>query len=109
MDVLKNKIYASYDYIARYSGIPYYYHTIDDREIFGLSKNMLKKNVSWVAHTVQPEDTLDKLALSYYNNPTYWWIIAYFNDIQDAFIRLKDYFDVIKIPAMTGLNFGDIR
>jgi hypothetical protein len=108
MDSLKNKQYATFDYVSRYAGVPYYYHTIDNKEIFGLGKNM-DKNISWVAHQVVSTDTLDKLALTYYNNPTYWWIIAYFNDIQDAFIRLKDYFDVIKIPALTSVSFVDMR
>jgi hypothetical protein len=67
------------------------------------------KNAPWVAHKVVQDDTLDKLALNYYNNPSYWWIIAYFNDIQDAFINLKDYFDIIKIPALNSVEFGDLR
>ena len=69
----------------------------------------MNKNITWVAHQVISTDTLDKLALTYYNNPTYWWVIAYFNDIQDAFIHLKDYFDVLKIPAITAINFEDMR
>ena len=108
MDALKNKKYASFDYISRYAATPYYYHTVDQKEIYGVGKNMLK-NVAWVAHKVTSNDTLDKLALTYYNNPTYWWVIAYFNDIQDAFISLKDYFDTLKIPAITSISFGDMR
>lgn len=108
MESLKDKKYASFDYISRYASVPYYYHTIDNKEIFGLSKNMYK-NITWVAHSVISTDTLDKLALTYYNNPTYWWIIAYFNDIQDPFIRLKDYFDILKIPSITNVAFGDLR
>jgi hypothetical protein len=108
MESLKDKKYASFDYISRYASVPYYYHTIDNKEIFGLGKNMYK-NITWVAHSVISTDTLDKLALTYYNNPTYWWIIAYFNDIQDPFIRLKDYFDILKIPSITNVAFGDLR
>jgi nucleoid-associated protein YgaU len=67
------------------------------------------KATSWVAHKVKPTDTLDALALSYYNNPTYWWVIAYFNDIQDAFIKLSDHFEILKIPAINGIEFGDLR
>jgi hypothetical protein len=74
----------------------------------GIGKNMLK-NAPWAAHKVTSTDTLDKLALTYYNNPTYWWIIAYFNNIQDAFINLKDYFDTLKIPALNSISFGDLR
>ena len=69
----------------------------------------MNKNITWVAHPVVSTDTLDKLALTYYNNPSYWWVIAYFNDIQDAFITLKDYFDVLKIPAITNVSFIDMR
>lgn len=108
MDSLKDKRYASFDYISRYASVPYYYHTGDRVDVPGLGKNMLK-NVTWVAHKVTSTDTLDKLALIYYNNPTYWWVIAYFNDIQDAFINLKDYFEVLKIPAITSVSFGDMR
>lgn len=108
MDDLKNKKYATFEYTSRYTGIPYYYNKRDGREIFGLSKNMYK-DVPWVAHKVKPTDTLDSLALKYYNNPTYWWIIAYFNDIQDAFIHLIDKFQVIKIPSMRSIIFGDLR
>lgn len=108
MDDLRNKRYNKYDYTSRYTGIPAYYNVKDDREIFGLSKN-LHKDTAWVAHKVKPNDTLDKLALSYYNNPTYWWVIAYFNDIQDAFIKLSDHFEVLKIPAINSIIFGDLR
>jgi hypothetical protein len=108
MDSLKDKKYGNFDYISRYISVPYYYHSIDNKEIFGVGKNM-RKDTTWIAHQVVSTDTLDKLALTYYNNPTYWWVIAYFNDIQDAFIRLKDYFDVLKIPAITSISFTDMR
>ena len=108
MESLKDKRFGTFDYISRYSGVPYYYHTVDNKEIFGTGKNM-RKDIPWAAHKVVSTDTLDKLALTYYNNPTYWWVIAYFNDIQDAFIKLKDYFDVLKIPAITNISFADMR
>ena len=60
---------------------------IDDKEFAGLGAN-LKKNVPFASHAVKYEDTLDSLALKYYNNPTYWWIIAYFNDIHSG---LEEY------------------
>ena len=108
MDSLKDKKYASVDYISRYASVPYFYHTIDQLEVPGIGKNM-RKDVTWVAHKVTSTDTLDKLALTYYNNPTYWWVIAYFNDIQDAFINLNEHFEVLKIPAITSVSFGDMR
>ena len=108
MDVLINKKYKDFDYPSRNSGIPYYYHTLDDKYVFGLNYN-LKKDTSYTLHEVKDTDTLDYLALKYYNNPTYYWVIALFNDIDDTFMQLSDYYKVIKIPTFTGIEFGDLR
>ena len=108
MDTLKNKRFAAYDYTSRYSDVPYYYDTLREREIYGIGSNMLK-NIAFVSHKVRQEDTLDSLALKYYNNPSYWWIIAYFNDIQDAFRPLWEYIEVIQIPSLASIEFGDER
>lgn len=108
MDTLRNKAFAKYDYKSRYITVPYYYDTLCDREVYGIGNN-LKKDTAWAAHKVKPEDTLDSLALKYYNNPTYWWVIAYFNDIQDAFVRIQDTFDILKIPSITNIEFGELR
>jgi len=108
MDVLKNKQYIQYGYLSRYTGVPYYYNSEKEREIYGLSQQMLKDS-PWVAHKVKPEDNLDALALTYYNNPTFWWVIAFFNNITDPFISLKDHFDIIKIPSISSIVFGDLR
>ena len=108
MDTLKNKRYQDFDYTSRYTGIPYYYDTVTKQDVYGVIKPMLKNN-AWVAHKVTQEDSLDSLALKYYNNPTYWWIIAFFNNITDPFIRLKDKFNIIKIPSISSIEFGDFR
>ena len=108
MDDLKNKRYGQFDYTSRYTGIPYYYNKRDEKDMYGLSKNMIK-NVSWVAHKVVQDDTLDKLALSYYNNPSYWWLIAFFNDIPDAFVKLSERYTTLKIPNMSSIVFEDLR
>lgn len=108
MDILKNKTQNSYDYKSRYLGLPYYYNTLDDREEYGIGYNM-DLDINWVAHKVSPDDNLDSLALNYYNNPTYWWIIAYFNNIQDSFIRLIDHYDTLKIPSLGAVTFKELR
>lgn len=108
MDDLKNKKYLKFDYTSRYSGVAFYYNVRDEKEVAGLSKNV-SKEVNYVTHVVKNTDTLDKLALTYYNNPSYWWVIAYFNDIQDAFINLKNNFETLKIPSISSLTFGDLR
>ena len=108
MDTLKNKRYGQFNYTCRYTGIPYYYSTDKKQDVYGIIKPMLKKS-AWVAHKVTQEDSLDALALKYYNNPTFWWIIAFFNDIIDPFINLKEKFDIIKIPSISSIEFGDLR
>ena len=108
MDTLTNKRYEQYDYTSRYTDVPYYFDTLKNRDIYGIGSN-LRKDTSWTAHEVQETDTLDTLALKYYANPTFWWIIAYFNDIQDAFINLKSKFDIIKIPSISSISFGAER
>ena len=108
MDKLKDKKYESFDYTCRYTGVPYYYNVADGKEIFGLTSNMIK-DLPWVAHKVKDEDTLDSLALNYYNNPTLFWIIADFNSIRDPFEKLWGKYRIIKIPSLTSIEFGDLR
>ena len=105
MDTLKNKNYETFDYLCRYTKVPYYFDTIKQREIYGIGSNLLKDS-SYVSHKLAPEDTLNSLALQYYNNPTYWWVIAYFNDIQDSFISLINHYSVLRIPNISSITFG---
>ena len=108
MDTLKNKNYANFDYLSRYTNTPYYYDTLQDRQIYGIGTN-LKNNSEYVTQKVQSNDTLNSLALKYYNNPTFWWIIASFNDIQDSFKPLRDKYTTIKIPSISSIEFGRIN
>ena len=108
MDTLKNKTYASFDYISRYTNTPYFYDTIEDREVYGIGTN-IKTTTEFITHKVKSNDTLNSLALKYYNNPTFWWVIAYFNDIQDSLKPLKDKYEVIKIPSISSIEFGRLN
>ena len=36
MDTLKNKMYNSFDYLSRYTNVPYYYDTLEGKEIYGI-------------------------------------------------------------------------
>lgn len=108
MDTLKNKKYNSFNYLSRYTNVPYYYDTLSDNEIFGIGTN-LKNDTEYATHVVKSNDTLNSLALKYYNNPTFWWIIAYFNDIQDAFKPLRDKYTTLKIPNIASIEFGRIN
>lgn len=108
MDVLTNKRYIQFDYTSRKIGVPVYYNSNDDREMYGIGANMLK-DCPWSAHKVSGSDSLHSLALKYYNNPTLWWAIAYMNDIFDPFVHLQTKYSVIKIPTITSIRFGDER
>ena len=108
MDTLKNKKYESFDYLSRYTNTPYYFDTLQNKEIYGIGTN-LKNTSEFVTHKVRSNDTLNSLSLKYYNNPTFWWVIAYFNDIQDAFRPLRDKYETIKIPSISSIEFGRIN
>ena len=108
MDTLKNKKYVTFDYLSRYTNTAYYYDTLKNREIYGLGTN-IKNNTEYITHEVRSNDTLNSLALKYYNNPTFWWVIAYFNDIQDAFKPLRKKYNTIKIPNISSIEFGRIN
>ena len=108
MDTLKNKTYTNFDYLSRYTNVPFYYDTLYNREIFGIGTN-LKNNTEFVTHKTKSNDTLNSLALKYYNNPTFWWVIAYFNDIQDPFKPLINKYETLKIPSIASIEFGRIN
>ena len=107
MDTLKNKQYATFNYLSRYTTVPFYFDTLKNRNVFGIGTN-LKKDTEFVAYKVKQSDNLDLLALKYYNNPSFWWVIAYFNDIMDALTPLT-VGTIIKIPSIASIEFGEIR
>ena len=108
MDTLKNKNYATFNYLSRYTNVPYFFDTLSEKDIYDISTN-LKNNSEFVTHKVKSNDTLNSLALKYYNNPTFWWVIAYFNDVQDAFKPLIDKYVTLKIPNIASVEFGRIN
>lgn len=67
----------------------------------------LEKQTSFVKHKIKSGDTLDSLALYYYGNPTYYWIIADFNDILDPFLPLV-VGEIISIPTFQALTFYEV-
>ena len=108
MDVLKNKTFGEYNYNSRYGTVPYYYHKKDGKYFFGLGSN-LYKSTSYFLHDLEESDSLDSLALTYYNNPTLYWVIALFNDMEDCFDDLYPERKQIKIPQIISIAFGDER
>lgn len=104
MDVLKDRSKINYDYLSRYTSFPYYYNTMDKKYIYGIT-SQLRDDSLYVAHKVTQEDTFDSLAFKYYGRPDLYWVIADFNKIQDPFIKLYNYIDIIKIPTLSNIAF----
>lgn len=105
MDVLTSKQKRTdYDALSRYQPFSYYYHTLDDKFVYGLTNHIIT-NTEYVAHTLTPFDTLDSLALKYYGRPDYFWIIADFNRIKDPFLPLLSISNTIRIPNLGQIAF----
>lgn len=104
MSEIINKTYKDYDRISRYSVFPYYYNRLDSKYFYGLTAQLKTDNTRYVNHTVKSQDTLDTLALYYYNNPTYYWVIADFNHIQDPYKKLLPG-TVLRIPTFSNIEF----
>ena len=103
MSRLKNRDYKDYSYTSRYAPFPHYYNASDDKYVTGISA-YLDNTTTYQVHTVSQGDTLDNLALYYYNNPTYFWVICSFNRIRNPYVELK-IGQQLKIPAMSNIKF----
>lgn len=103
-DVLKDKNYKQYENISRYSSFPYYYHTKDNKYIYGIT-SQIDKNISFTVHKIREGDTLDNLSLTYYGRPDYYWMIADFNSIRDPYERLYGKYDSLRIPTFTSIAY----
>lgn len=103
MDVLTNKRYKSYDKLSRYTTFPTYYHTLDDKYVYGVT-NQLDDSTRYSSYIVKRNDTWDKISLDAYNNPVYYWIICDFNRIQDPFEEPKEGTKIM-IPVLSTVKF----
>lgn len=104
MDVLTKKSKRYYDYTSRYAVLPYYYHTIDKKYIYGIARNITTKT-DYVLHVVSDTDTLDSLALKYYGRPDLFWVIGQYNHINDPYKKLIDRFNYIYIPTLSAIRY----
>lgn len=103
MNILTDRQYKSYDKLSRYSAFPIYYNTHDNKYQTS-TVQYLKDTTTYVYHHVTHGDTYDVLALKYYNNPTYYWVICSYNHIQDCFEVPKEG-TYIKIPVLSNIQF----
>lgn len=107
MNVLVNRQVKSTPYFSRYNGINYYFNTNDEKYQLATRQWLkpLDDTSSVITHVVKKNDTYDNLALRYYNNPTYYWIICDFNRIIDP-LKEPTPGDVLYIPSINaGLEF----
>lgn len=104
MVVLEDKQYKHFNHLSRYQNVPYYFHKIDRKFVVGTTYS-LNKDTQYTLYKVQKNDTLDSLALKFYNNPTYFWIIADVNNILDPYRKL-DVGSQLKIPALNEIQFN---
>lgn len=102
-NVLTNKSYKNSRNLSRYSNSPFYYNTVDNKYIMGFSKR-INGNTSYVLHEVKRGESIDSIALYYYNNPTYYWVICDFNHFDDPFIELEEG-QKIKVPTFSSITF----
>ena len=103
MNILKKSPSKQYSYISRYAPDTVYYHTLDNKYISSTARP-LNSNTPYTEYKVQRGDTFDNIALFYYNNPTYYWIICAFNNINDPFKVLQEGM-TLKIPSLASIQF----
>lgn len=103
MNILTNKSYRTYNRVSRYGNFPYYYNVVDKKYVYGTTSH-LDNTTNYSTYIIIKGDTLDSLALEFYNNPTLYWIIADFNRIQDPYLPLV-IGSYIKIPVLTSITF----
>lgn len=107
MEVLSNKTAKTSEYFSRYNGLYYYFNDLDNK--YQLQTGSWLKQIATVNGTqvykVQKGDTWDKIALKFYKNPTYYWILCDYNRVIDPFVEPK-VGDEIEIPTLgTSLQF----
>lgn len=103
MDVLSNKSYRDYVKISRYNNFPYFYHRIDRKYVYGITRQLNKETPSMLYTTVKG-DTYDSISLKFYNNPLFYWAICDFNSIQDPFTQ-PEQGTKLRIPTLSEIDF----
>lgn len=103
MNILTSKQQKEYDYLSRYASFYIYYNTLDDKYIYGTTAQ-ISQDVSYMVYKAQAGDSWDSIALQYYNNPTFYWVLCDFNKVQDPYSSIKPNQE-IKIPTLTNISY----
>ena len=105
MDVLKNKQYKEYNRLSRYASFPYYYNTLDNKCVTQ-TPTSLDPTTQYSVYEVKDGESYDLIALLFYNNPTYYWIICDFNNIIDPLTNPLPG-TRLKIPQLSTIQFDN--
>ena len=118
LSIIAKKYYGDYkkfDIIARYNNIQDATRvspgqTIKIPSLAGMAKPTIpaskdKKATGFVWHTIEPGQSISKLAQIYYGDFKQFHLIARYNGMEDA-TRVK-VGDKVKVPKVTGLPFND--
>ena len=103
MDKLIDKAYKKYKRLSRYSSFPYYYDTNQNKYVYGTLSH-LDPTTPYSLYTVKKNDTYDSISLSFYNTPTYFWVICDFNKINDPFNPPAEGTS-LNIPVLSSIEF----
>lgn len=106
MDILSNETYRQYSNLSRYTLVPIFYNKMDKVYQPGFPMQ-LSREIVHINHIVYPGDTLDSLSLYYYGNPTYYWVIADYNNILDPFEPLT-VGEKLQIPTFSEITFNEV-
>ena len=106
MNILSNETYKQHNNLSRYALVPIFYNKLDKTYQPGFPMR-LRKDIPYIKHIIKAGDTLDSLSLYYYSNPTYYWIIADYNNIFDPFLPLV-VGEQILIPTFQQLEFLEV-
>ena len=103
MNIAVKKQYQNFKQFSRYSITPIYYNTLD-RKYFGGITQWLSDETPYETYEVQIADTYDSIALRYYGNPTFYWVITDFNRIHNPFEKPVPG-SIIKVPNFSKIEF----
>lgn len=103
MEALSNKFRKVYDTLSRYSQSDSYYNKLFDKYITETGSH-LRTDTSYTLYQVEPGDSFDSIALKFYDNPTYYWVLLEFNRLIDSFADpIPGLF--LKIPEISKIEF----
>lgn len=68
----------------------------------------LDDTTPYIMYTVNRNDTYDSIALDFYNNPTYWWVITDFNRIISPMDNPRPG-TALMIPIFSNLEFKGLE